>query len=69
MGGYRAAPIVPAAPSSSFIGDFAATMRSTRALRRGKVVATSCGATSLVLVGDFLFSRSFQLMVAAEDIR
>src|SRR5579862_5149997 len=39
-------------------------------LRRGKVVANIVwGNKPSVLVGDFLFSRSFQLMVAADDIQ
>lgn len=39
-------------------------------LRRGKVVANLVwGNKPSVLVGDFLFSRSFQLMVAADDIQ
>ena len=38
-------------------------------LRRGKLTANACwGNAPAVLVGDFLYSRAFQLMVALDDL-
>jgi octaprenyl-diphosphate synthase len=73
MGGYRGQAHISLAAAVEFI--HSATLLhddvvDASTLRRGKVVANMVwGNKPSVLVGDFLFSRSFQLMVAADDIQ
>jgi octaprenyl-diphosphate synthase len=73
MGGYQGSAHISLAAAVEFI--HSATLLhddvvDASTLRRGKVVANIVwGNKPSVLVGDFLFSRSFQLMVAAEDIQ
>jgi octaprenyl-diphosphate synthase len=73
MGGYQGKAHISLAAAVEFI--HSATLLhddvvDASTLRRGKVVANLVwGNKPSVLVGDFLFSRSFQLMVAADDIQ
>src|SRR3954462_4677906 len=72
MNGYRGAAHIKLAAAVEFI--HTATLLhddvvDVSALRRGKISANVVwGNKSSVLVGDYLFSRAFQLMVEAGDV-
>jgi octaprenyl-diphosphate synthase len=72
LGGYRGADHIKLAAAVEFI--HTATLLhddvvDVSALRRGKIAANVVwGNKSSVLVGDYLFSRAFQLMVEAGDV-